>query len=232
MALTRSQRRARRTEILSTNRSIRRGRLGRRLIDWTKPPKATDMVFWLHGGKRYKMSFRTACAMARLNNLAKAKYGVEITVIQPCFNTTVAASAGTHDYDCCFDLYIPGVSWLEQQRFLRANGFACWYRHPPAFGYHIHGFVLPPQEGSSRSDDFKVHGFKVGLYVDGGYSTRGRLVSSSQIEDYYNHAFGLANAHTRGSDRSWFPSNIGRTIFNLDAFIARRVTDAMRAKKV
>lgn len=230
MALTAKAKR--RAEILSTNDSIRRGALGRLKVNWRKPPKPTDMVKWVHGGKRYKMSFRTACAMARLNNLAKAKYGVEITVIQPCFNTTVAASAGTHDYDCCFDLYIPGVAWLEQQRFFRANGFACWYRHPPAFGYHIHGFVLPPQEGQSRSDDFKVHGFKVGLYVDGGYSTRGRLVSSSQIQDYYNHAFGLAGQHNSGTDHSWFPDDIGATIFDLKAFVGRRVRDADRAAKV
>lgn len=194
----------------------------KRKINWRKPPKPTAMVWWVHQGKRYKCSFRTACHMVRLNNLAKHRYGKEITVIQPCFNTGVSASAGTHNLDAVWDLYIPGVGWWAQQRFFRRNGFACWYRHPPTFGYHIHGMNLPPQEGHSRSDDFKVHGFKVGLYVDGGYSTQGRQVASSQIEDYYNHAYGLADHHTPHSDHSWFPRNIKATIFDLDAFIERQ----------
>lgn len=218
-------------KILRTNYSIRTWTLGRR-INWSKPPEATTIVRWLHRGKTYKMSFRTACAMARLNNLARHKYGTELVIIQGCFNSTVAASEGTHDFDAVFDLYIPGVDWWEQQRFFRANGFACWYRHPPTFGHHIHGFVLPPREGSSFSDDFKVFGFKVGKYVDGGWSTFGRLITSSQIDDYYNEAFGLSEQHTRGSDKTWFPDDKAATIFDHEAFIERRQVDAARARKV
>lgn len=197
-------------------------------INWLKPPKETVRVMWVRkdsSGRRVTGSLRTICHLDRLSRLAKAKYGSEIVVIQPPYNTTVAASAGTHDFDACIDLYIPGVSWWEMQRFLRANGFACWYRHPPLFGNHIHGFTLPEREGSSISDDFKVHGFEVGIYVDGGYSHEGHLVTSSQIQDYYNKAFGLANQHVPGSDASWHPKDHGgieRTIFKLDGYIKNR----------
>jgi hypothetical protein len=182
-------------------------------INWANPPAATDMCSWskrTSGGGSVRVSLRTLAHLNRLNNLATRKYGTELVVIQPDWNTTVKASAGTHDYDSVWDLYIPGVDWWGQQRFFRANGFGCWYRHPPSFGNHIHGFTLPVPEGKVRGDDFAVRGFKVGVYVPG------------QLEDYYNHAFGLSNQHTSGSDRSWFPADIESTVFKLGAYIARR----------
>lgn len=194
-------------------------------INWKRPPRPTAMCSWSKkttSGRPIRGSFRTLCHMNRLNNLALRRFGREISVIQPDWNTTVAASAGTHDFDATWDLWIPGVDPWVQQRFFRANGLGGWMRRPPLFGWHYHGFTLPPREGQSISDDFKVHGFKVGVYVDGGYSSRGRLVTSSQIADYYNHAFGLSNAHTPGSDRTWYPKSIPATIFRLDRYVARR----------
>lgn len=206
--------------------------LNGRKIDWEKPPPANHKVMWSvrdTSGRPVTGSFRTICHLVRVSNRAENKYGSRIFVIQPPYNTTVAASAGTHDLDNCLDFYIPGVSWWEMQRFWRANGGWGWYRHPPSFGNHIHGGCLPPREGASISDDFKVHGFKVGKYVDGGHSQYGRLVTSSQIEDYYNHAFGLSGQHTPNSDRSWFPPNIEATIFDLKKYVARRAEQARRA---
>lgn len=194
-------------------------------INWKRPPRPTAMCSWSKkttSGRPIRGSFRTLCHMNRLNNLALRRFGREISVIQPDWNTTVRASAGTHDFDATWDLWIPGVDPWVQQRFFRANGLGGWMRRPPLFGWHYHGFTLPPREGQSISDDFKVHGFKVGVYVDGGYSSRGRLVTSSQIADYYNHAFGLSNAHTPGSDRTWYPKSIPATIFRLDRYVARR----------
>jgi hypothetical protein len=196
-----------------------------RAIDWTKPPKPTTICSWSKkttGGRTIIGSFRTLCHMNRLNNLAVSKYGVEIQVIQPDWNTWVKASAGTHDYDATWDLWIPGVNPWEQQKFFRANGLGGWMRKPPLFGWHYHGFTLPPREGKSISDDFQVHGFRVGIYVDGGWSTRGALVTTSQIADYYNHAFGLSYQHRPGSDKTWFPKDIKATIFDLDAYVAQR----------
>lgn len=194
-------------------------------INWKKPPKPTDMCTWSKkdiNGRTIKGSFRTLCHLNRLNNLAKKKFGKELEVIQRDWNTSVAESKGTHDFDSVFDVYIPGVPWWDVQRFLRANGFWCWYRHAPLFSNHIHGGTLPPREGKLPSDDYAAAGFKVGVFVDGGYSTEGHRVTSSQIEDYWLHAFGLAGQHTPGSDKSWFPKNIEATIFDLDAYVARR----------
>ncbi len=199
--------------------------LNGRAINWKKPPSPPTKVKWSKKGmygQTVTGSFRHICHLNRLNNLALEKFGDGIEIIQTAYNTSVAASAGTHDLDATVDLYIPGVDWWGQQRFFRANGLGSWYRHPPLFGNHIHGFTLPPREGQNVSDDFKAKDFKVGVYVDGGYSTRGGFVSSSQIGDYYIHAFGLSGQHTAGSDRSWFPSNIGETVFKLGKYVQRR----------
>ena len=194
-------------------------------VNWHHPPGATAMAQWSkrdESGRTVRGSFRTICHINRLNNLAQEKFGTGLSIIQPPFNTTVPASRGTHDFDACIDVHIPNVGFFEQQRFFRANGLGCWYRHPPLFGNHIHGFTLPPREGQVISDDFRVHGFEVGEFVDGGVSTKGSTTASSQIVDYYNHAFGLAGQHTANSDHSWFPGNITATIFDLQRYVANR----------
>lgn len=191
-------------------------------IDWANPPKATALVMWSQrtsGGKPVTGSLRTIAFIDHLSTLALKKYRVGIRIIQPPNNKGVPESEGTHDEDACFDWDIPGVPAEETQRFARANGMADWSRVPPLFTPHQHGFPLPPAEGKDMNDDFKVAGFKVGKYVDGGYSLYGRKVASSQIEDYYNHRNGLSgHAH----DPSWFPLSIRSTIFNLDAYIVRQ----------
>lgn len=196
-----------------------------RKINWDHPPTASALCTWSKkgtSGQTVKGSFRSLCALNRANNLAVRKFNSEVEVIQSAFNTAIRASAGTHDFDACFDLRIDGVGWWDQQRFFRKVGFGCWYRHAPLFGNHIHGFVLPNRHGSGISDDYRQSGLKVGKYVDGGWSTVGYRFTSSQIEDYYNHAFGLSGQHARNSDRSWFPSDIESTIFNLRAYVEKR----------
>lgn len=189
-------------------------------INWAKPPKPTDRVVWSRktsSGKRVTGSLRTIAHLDTLDTLARAEFGTGIVVLQPPYNTGVKASAGTHDFDACIDLYIPGVAWRTQEEWFRKHGFACWWRRPPAFGHHIHGFTLPPREGREVSDDFAAGGFVVGKYVDGGYSTAGRKYTSSQVEDYYRRRTGLAgHAADTGST---FPPNIAATIFNLDIYI-------------
>lgn len=192
-------------------------------INWAKPPKATDKVMWSKrtlSGKAVVGSLRTIAHLDHLNTLALKKFGIGIDVFQGPYNTDVEASKGTHDFDACLDVRITGVPWAAQQAFLRANGAGAYYRTPAqGFTPHIHYFTLPPREGVSVSDDYRVHGFKVGKYVDGGYSTFGRVVASSQIEDYYSHRTALSgHAH----DPSWFPPNIDATIFDLPAYISRQ----------
>ena len=196
--------------------------LAGKLIDWHNPPKPTDRVIWSErttGGKQVTGSLRTIAHLDRLNNLSLKMFKSPVKVLQGPYNTTVKASAGTHDYDACLDVYIPGVAWLTQQTFFRANGAGAYWRRPPAFGNHIHYFTLPPREGKDVNDDFKVAGFKVGLYVDGGWSTRGHKVASSQISDYYQHRTALSG---HAKDPTWFPPDIPATIFDLDDYIARR----------
>lgn len=165
--------------------------------------------------KQYKGSLRTCAHQDWMDRRAHALFGQGIHIIQTPYNTDVPASAGTHDYDVMRDWWIPGLGWWDTQRFGRAHGEFCWYRHPPLFGNHIHGGTLPVPEGSVRFDDFTT---KVGVFVPG------------QLVDYYNHAFGLANAHTPGSDRSWFPKNIDATVFNLNAYIAVQRENEMEYK--
>lgn len=193
-------------------------------INWAKPPAANARVMWSRktsGGKRVTGSLRTIAHLDHLDTLAVKKYGKHIVVLQPAYNTGVKASEGTHDYDACLDGYIPAVPWREQERFFRANGAGAWWRNKSqGFSNHIHWFVLPPREGSDVNDDFKVAGFKVGKYVDGGWSTKGRRIASSQIEDYYDHKTGLKGHQPDYG--SWFPKDIRATIFNLPAYIKRQ----------
>lgn len=200
--------------------------LAGRPIDWTNPPAATARVQWSQktgGGKPVTGSLRTIAHLDHLNDLAVKRWGRGIVVIQPPYNAGVKASAGTHDYDACSDLHIPDVGWRDQETWLRANGYGCWWRRPPAFGHHIHGFTLPPREGRDVNDDWKIHGFKVGRFVDGGWSTLGRKAYSSQIGDYYARRTGLAG-HALDSG-STFPENIEATVFDLDAWVRRQRGD-------
>lgn len=191
-------------------------------INWHNPPKANAKVQWSRrdtSGRRVTGSFRTIAHINRLNNLTHHKFGKPFQIIQPPFNTSVPASAGTHDYDACIDCYIPGVGWYTAQHFLRANGLGCWVRKPPLFPYHIHGFTIPPQSGKVRADDFRDGGFKVGLYVDGGITLYGNQRSSSQLVDYYQHKNGLAS---HAADNTWHPDPISKTIFNLANYVKAR----------
>jgi hypothetical protein len=51
---------------------------------------------------------------------------------------------------------------------------------------------------------------------------QGVQITSAQITDYYNHAFGLSGQHTPNSDHSWFPASIKDTIFDLKTYVAKR----------
>lgn len=191
-------------------------------IDWANPPARNTKVMWsgkTTSGKPVIGSLYAIAHLDHLNRLAIKKYGVPISVFQSAFNTTVEASEGTHNFDMCFDVWIPGVDGPEQQRFFRANGGGAYLRVPPTFSLHIHYFTLPPRGDGLVSEDYARAGFKVGKYVDGGYSLFGRPVGSSQIGDYYTHRNALSgHAH----DPSWFPARIEDSIFDLPAYIARQ----------
>lgn len=146
-------------------------------------------------GKTARMGRRTAAHVDyTIWRLSVKHPRAKFHIIQSAYNTGVAASAGTHDRDGCLDVYIEGLDWWDQQRFLRECGWAAWYRYPPTFGRHIHMISL----GCPGP---------LGEFVPG------------QIRDYYNHALGLKNQHHSGADGSWFPPDIDATIFDYSAWL-------------
>jgi hypothetical protein len=166
------------------------------------PSKLITVTF---GGRFFKCSQNTYAALLETQaRLSKVKPGAYIRVIQGCYNTTVAASAGTHDYDACLDVQIVGMTWQEAQDFLRKCGWAAWWRHTGAWAspssWHVHMALLgAPQAGC-----------KVGEYVDGGVSLYGSARASSQYADYQAHRDGLAD---HSIDPTWHPANIAGTMF-------------------
>lgn len=195
---------------------------GLKPIDWHHPPAATTRVssdLICGDGVRFTGSLRTVCHMAHLMDLSTSKFGAPLHVIQPPYNTSNPSSKGTHDLDACSDVAPPpGVDYPTFQTWLRARGFDCWWRHTGTWAspsaWHIHGFTHP-----ARGPHPWSFATPVGLYVDGGRTTQGRVVTTSQILDYRNHGFGLAGLHTPGSDHSWFPDDPTAVAFDLPAYI-------------
>ena len=163
------------------------------------------------GGRTFTSSNRTAAHLTwTLAELERRHPSAHLVIIQTCYNRTIAASAGTHDYDGVFDVEIEGLTWWAAQRFLRSCGWAAWFRHTGTWAdpgaWHIHMCSIPeglPANPTIEQIDgaYSRVGIQVGIYVPG------------QIDDYYAHALGLAGQHRAGSDRSWFPNNINATVY-------------------
>jgi hypothetical protein len=170
----------------------------------------SDIVYYSQPniyGTQFKCSKRTAEHLDRtkyrLRKLGeKNRKQYVLRIIQGSYNTTVEASAGTHDKDAVLDVQIVGMDWYEAQKFLRKNGWAAWVRTPAqGFSYHIHMISLPKYKQKWVAP--------VGQYVPG------------QVDDYYIHQDGLAGG---GDDPTWFPPNIKRTIFNYNLWVAVEAT--------
>lgn len=202
-------------------------------VNWFKPPRANTKVMWSQrttSGKRVYGSFRAIAWLDRINYLAKKRFGRGIVVYQGGYSRTVRKSAGTHDYSEVFDLWIPGVPGIKQQSFFRWNGGGFFYRTPAqGFEEHEHGFVLPPASDHDVSKRFMRSGLKVGYLIDGGWSTSGRKVSSSQIADYYAKPPRDA-LKDHSVDPTPRPADIDGSIFSLHDYILRK-QESIRAKK-
>jgi hypothetical protein len=157
--------------------------------------------------------------------LARDHPGATLHVIQPPYHVGWPPSAGTHDKDACSDVWIFGLEPRVAERWLRAHGFWCWWRHTGTWAdppdWHHHGFTAP-----ADGHHFAV---PVGVYVDGGLSTQGRIVASSQIQDAHNRAQGLSGLHAPGCDPApWPPEPYPR--FNLAAYVKHKEQETMEYK--
>lgn len=200
-------------------------------INWANPPGATARVssdLICGDGRRFTGSMHTVSHMAWLMEESVKDFGEPLHVIQPPYHEGYEPSAGTHDLDACSDVAPPpSVPFdLKFQTWLRKRGFDCWWRHTGDWAdksdWHYHGFTHP-----ANGIGFAT---KVGKYVDGGISTSGRLVASSQIADYVSHAFGLKNQHTRDTDGSWFPADLNAVAFDLVAYIRTKQEELVEYK--
>lgn len=150
-----------------------------------------------------------------------------LQLLQPCYHVGVDASAHTHDFDCVVDVWIVGGvlgrdPW-RAQKVLRKLGWAAWFRHTGTWAarsaWHIHMISLPSglPAAPTALDVGKAYaalGIKVGLYIDGGYTTTGHVTATSQVVDYCTlHAEGLAGEHVQNDDLSWHPADFRTTVF-------------------
>lgn len=152
-------------------------------------------VIWVTiAGRTFRATRRTVAHLEwTIARLAEKHPGAVLHLIQTCYNSGVEASAGTHDFDAVFDVWIEGLPWMEAEGFLRACGWFAWVREPPTFSLHIHMGSIPPNGRTFPQ--------RVGIFVPG------------QLDDYRRGALGLAGQHDSGSDHSWRPADIDSTIF-------------------
>lgn len=162
------------------------------------------------GGKNFRCSRRTKShLLSTIKRLKEKRPNARLVVIQGCYNRTVSASAGTHDFDCVLDVRIDGMDWNSATMFLRHQGWAAWWRKPSQgnWGDHIHMISIPPGIATNKPTltdivrAFRSRGLEVGAFVPG------------QVDDYYADALGMAGRHRAGSDPQQAVPNIGATVF-------------------
>lgn len=187
-----------------------------------------DLITVTRLGHAFQASRRTVAHLDwTIKRLRRRWPHARLIIIQTCYHSGVEASAGTHDFDACFDFRIVGLPWPLAQRFLRNAGWAAWWRHTgewaPKDAWHIHAVSIPP--GLAGRDvtaaevgaAYRRQGMKVGKYIDGGVTTEGYPFTSSQVRDFFHRSTGLAERHADGQDTGWFPPNIAKTIYVYNA---------------
>lgn len=160
----------------------------RRTAGRADPAEVITITF---GGRTFRAGRRTAAHLAwTQRELTKLSPGALIVVLQSCYHTGFEPSAGTHDGDGVLDVRIIGAAWSEprKQRFLRAHGWADWWRHTGSW---------------ANPDDWHHHMVSLGCPGPVGVFVPG------QVDDYYRHTFGLKGQHNTDLDKSWFPGDVG-----------------------
>lgn len=98
-------------------------------------------------GETFDAGRRTAAHLLwTIAELAVDHPGAQLVILQTCYHEGVELSAGTHDGDGVFDFTIIGLGWPEGQAWLRAHGWADWWRHTGAWlgsnAWHFHSISL------------------------------------------------------------------------------------------
>lgn len=108
---------------------------------------------------------------ADMLNRAEQRLGKPLYVVQGSYNTSVGASAGTHDGGGAIDLSVSGIDVARTVLVLRQVGFAAWYRpaRPGVWGAHIHAIAIGDSELSSgaRAQVQDYYAGRDGLAGDG-----------------------------------------------------------------
>jgi hypothetical protein len=155
-------------------------------------------------GVTFQAGRRTAAHLVATDEWLRHN-GMWLRVLQPCYNTGVSASSGTHDGDGVLDVeVVSAATWTHGQRLLRMLGWAAWYRPntPGLWGDHIHAISL------------------------GCPGPVGALIPA-QVDDYYAHRSGLVG---HGADPSWHPGDIDSSIFDFPEWEADRMTPEDKAQ--
>lgn len=165
-------------------------------------PDPAEVVTATLNGVTFHAGRRTAAHLAWTDDRLREK-GKRLRILQPCYHTGVAASAGTHDGDGCVDVEVDGMSWEDGQSELRRLGWVAWFRPytPGVWPSHIHMVSI----GCPGP---------VGIYVP------------AQVDDYYRHALGLKGQHDSGDDPTWHPADIGSTVFDYPAWTEEQPMNA------
>lgn len=172
------------------------------------------VVRFTFGGKTFRTTRRMKSWLLMLEKELKAKHPnangpgrpAYIRIYQGPYNTSVAASAGTHDKGEVIDCWIVGLTGSEGQAFLRWKGSAAFWRKPGQgpWDHHYHLALIPPGIPTNSPSveqiaaAYKKRGLEVGKYVP------------RQVYDYYHRKNAMAG---HGPDTSPRPSNIGATVF-------------------
>lgn len=182
------------------------------------------------GGYTFLASNRTAAHLEwTISEVRRLHPFARLQIIQPCYNTGIAASAGTHDKDAVLDVRIDGLGWWDAQLLLRRCGWAAWFRHTGLWAnedsWHIHMCSIPEGLSNTPSIDdidaaYARAGIEVGIYVPG------------QVDDYFAHALGLKGQHRAGSDSSRFPRDIAATIYRYQEDAMSNITEWSAAEKL
>ncbi len=140
-----------------------------------EPPADYQRV--IYGG--HQVNVRTKVLLER----ARVKLGLthELRLLQGSYNTSVAASAGTHAGGGVVDVDPTQAAHWDIVKALREVGFAAWYRIPSEgpWSYHIHSCAIGDAQMASSA--------------------------RSQVRDYFNGRSGLVGERPDSA-----PSWVGR----------------------